>query len=228
MAGYANNSSRTHSDVSRYSSTGKVDGYSVGLYGTWYANNADKTGIYVDTWALYNWFNNQVQGEQLHMEDYKSDGVTASIESGYSFKVGESERTSYWLQPKAQVIWMGVSANDYTETNGTRVKDDTNNNLMTRLGLRAYANGHSQIDDGKDREFQPFVEVNWIHNTENYTVIMNDVKNSQVGAKDIGELKLGIEGKLSNNVSTWANVAQQWGTDSYTDTQGMFGVKYSF
>lgn len=104
----------------------------------------------------------------------------------------------------------------------------TNNNLMTRLGLRAYANGHSQIDDGKDREFQPFVEVNWIHNTENYTVIMNDVKNSQVGAKDIGELKLGIEGKLSNNVSTWANVAQQWGTDSYTDTQGMFGVKYSF
>ncbi|WP_159567707.1 autotransporter outer membrane beta-barrel domain-containing protein [Budvicia diplopodorum] len=228
MAGYAKNSSWTRSNRTHYSSTGQVDGYSVGLYGTWYANHADKTGAYVDTWALYNWFDNEVKGDGLHTEKYQSHGITASVESGYTFKVGQSERTSYWLQPKAQLIWMGVSADDHTENNGTQVKDDTNNNLMTRLGLRAYANGHSQIDDGKDREFQPFVELNWIHNTENYAVAMNGVNNRQSGAKDIGEFKLGIEGKLNNRLSTWANVAQQFGGNRYTDTQGMFGVKYSF
>lgn len=59
-------------------------------------------------------------------------------------------------------------------------------------------------------KFQPFVEVNLIHNTENYRLIMNDVKNSQEGEEDIDELKLGIKSKLSNNVSTWARMAQQW------------------
>ncbi|WP_309297005.1 autotransporter outer membrane beta-barrel domain-containing protein [Leminorella grimontii] len=228
MAGYANNHSNTHSKVTGYRSKGEVDGYSVGLYGTWYANNADKTGLYVDSWALYSWFDNEVKGDGLDTEKYKSRGVTASVESGYSFKLGEGERTSYWLQPKAQVVWMGVSANSHTESNGTRINDDTDGNLMTRLGLRAYAKGHSAIDDGKAREFEPFVELNWLHNTENYTVAMNGENSSQKGAKDIGEAKLGIEGKLNNNFTTWANVAQQVGRDSYSDTQAMLGIKYSF
>jgi type V secretory pathway adhesin AidA len=55
MAGYGNQQSNTESNVSHYRSRGKVTGYSVGLYGTWYANDADKTGTYVDTWAPGSW-----------------------------------------------------------------------------------------------------------------------------------------------------------------------------
>ena len=62
MAGYGNNQSNTRSDVSRYHSRGQVTGYSVGLYGTWYANDEHKTGTYLDSWILYNWFNNKVYG----------------------------------------------------------------------------------------------------------------------------------------------------------------------
>ncbi|MDQ9210999.1 autotransporter outer membrane beta-barrel domain-containing protein, partial [Escherichia marmotae] len=43
MAGYANSKSHTHSNLTGYSSRGQIDGYSVGVYGTWYANEADKT-----------------------------------------------------------------------------------------------------------------------------------------------------------------------------------------
>ena len=50
MAGYGNNQSNTRSDVSRYHSRGQVTGYSVGLYGTWYANDEHKTGTYLDSW----------------------------------------------------------------------------------------------------------------------------------------------------------------------------------
>lgn len=228
MAGYANSQSRTQSSLTGYHSRGQVTGYSVGLYGTWYANDADKSGTYVDTWALYNWFDNKVMGQGQATEKYKSSGITASVEAGYSFKLGESERNSYWLQPKAQVVWMGVQADNHREANGTRVKDNTDGNLMTRLGVKAYINGHNAIDDGKSREFQPFVEANWIHNTQTTSVKMDDVSNDMRGTKNIGELKVGVEGQITPRLNVWSNVAQQVGDKGYSDTRGMLGVKYNF
>ncbi|MFV4767251.1 intestinal colonization autotransporter adhesin MisL [Citrobacter portucalensis] len=228
MAGYANSQNRTQSSLTGYHSRGQVTGYSVGLYGTWYANDADKTGTYVDTWALYNWFDNKVMGQEQAAEKYKSSGITASVEAGYSFKLGESERNSYWLQPKAQVVWMDVQADSHREANGTRVKDNTDGNLMTRLGVKAFINGHNAIDDGKSREFQPFVEANWIHNTQTTSVKMDDVSNDMRGTKNIGELKIGVEGQITPRLNVWSNVAQQVGDKGYSDTRGMLGVKYNF
>lgn len=228
MAGYANSQNRTRSSLTGYHSRGQVTGYSVGLYGTWYANDADKTGTYVDTWALYNWFDNKVMGQEQAAEKYKSSGITASVEAGYSFKLGESERNSYWLQPKAQVVWMDVQADSHREANGTRVKDNTDGNLMTRLGVKAFINGHNAIDDGKSREFQPFIEANWIHNTQTTSVKMDDVSNDMRGTKNIGELKVGVEGQITPRLNVWSNVAQQVGDKGYSDTRGMLGVKYNF
>ncbi|MBA4713533.1 MULTISPECIES: intestinal colonization autotransporter adhesin MisL [Citrobacter] len=228
MAGYANSQNRTQSSLTGYHSRGQVTGYSVGLYGTWYANDADKTGTYVDTWMLYNWFDNKVMGQEQATEKYKSSGITASVEAGYSFKLGENERNSYWLQPKAQVVWMDVQADSHREANGTRVKDDTDGNLMTRLGVKAFINGHNAIDDGKSREFQPFVEANWIHNTQTASVKMDDVSNDMRGTKNIGELKVGVEGQITPRLNVWSNVAQQIGDKGYSDTRGMLGVKYNF
>lgn len=228
MAGYANSQNRTQSSLTGYHSRGQVTGYSVGLYGTWYANDADKTGTYVDTWALYNWFDNKVMGQEQAAEKYKSSGITASVEAGYSFKLGESERNSYWLQPKAQVVWMDVQVDSHREANGTRVKDNTDGNLMTRLGVKAFINGHNAIDDGKSREFQPFVEANWIHNTQTTSVKMDDVSNDMRGTKNIGELKVGVEGQITPRLNVWSNVAQQVGDKGYSDTRGMLGVKYNF
>ncbi|QRG79024.1 autotransporter outer membrane beta-barrel domain-containing protein [Citrobacter sp. R56] len=228
MAGYANQKSKTHSTYTGYASRGHVNGYSAGLYATWYANEADKTGTYLDSWVLYNWFDNTVSGDHLASEKYKSDGITASIEGGYSFLVGESERASYWIQPKAQVIWMDVQADSHRESNGTQVKDKTDGNLMTRLGVRAYLKGHNAIDDGKNLEFQPFVEVNWIHNTHNQSVRMGAIQDEISGTKNIGELKVGVEGQINPRLQVWGNVAQQVGDNSYSDTAAMLGVKYSF
>lgn len=228
MAGYANSQNRTQSSLTGYHSRGQVTGYSVGLYGTWYANDADKTGTYVDTWMLYNWFDNKVMGQEQATEKYKSSGITASVEAGYSFKLGENERNSYWLQPKAQVVWMDVQADSHREANGTRVKDNTDGNLMTRLGVKAFINGHNAIDDGKSREFQPFVEANWIHNTQTTRVKMDDVSNDMRGTKNIGELKVGVEGQITPRLNVWSNVTQQVGDKGYSDTRGMLGVKYNF
>ena len=230
MAGYGNNQSNTRSDVSRYHSRGQVTGYSVGLYGTWYANDEHKTGTYLDSWILYNWFNNKVYGQGLANEKYDSDGITASVEGGYSFLMGERSdgRSTYWLQPKAQLTWMGVKADTHTEANGTRVEGKGDGNLQTRLGMKAFIKGHSAVDEGKEREFQPFVEANWIYNTRSYGVAMNGVTNYQAGTRNIGELKAGVEGQIGRNLHIWGNVAQQIGDKGYSDTQGMLGIKYAF
>ncbi|KNC94184.1 autotransporter outer membrane beta-barrel domain-containing protein [Trabulsiella odontotermitis] len=228
MAGYANSSNRTKSKLNGYASRGEVSGYSIGLYGTWYANEADKTGTYVDTWALYNWFNNKVTGQARPTEEYDSSGLTASVEAGYTFNVGESENFNYWIQPKAQLVWMDVQADDHREKNGTRIKDETDGNLLTRLGVRAQMNSKQPEGVENARGFQPFIEANWIHNTQDQSVRMDDVSVDMRGAKNIGELKIGVEGQITPRLTMWGNVAQQVGEKSYSNTQGMLGVKYSF
>lgn len=226
MGGYANSRSRSESGLTGYTSRGQIDGYSTGLYGTWYANEADKTGTYVDSWVLYNWFDNTVSGQGQATENYKSRGVTASVEAGYSLKLAESKRDSYWIQPKIQMVWMDVQADDHREANGTEVKDDTGGNLMTRLGLRGYINGHNALDDNNGRTFQPFVEMNWIHNTRDTRVTMNGVQNEMRGTRNVGELKAGVEGQITPRLNLWGNVAQQVGDQGYSDTQGTLGIKY--
>ncbi|WP_369345816.1 autotransporter outer membrane beta-barrel domain-containing protein [Citrobacter rodentium] len=233
MGGYANEHSNTRSNRAGYGSEGRVSGYSAGLYGTWYQNDMDKTGMYVDSWVQYNWFDNSVTADRRERDEYKSKGLTASLEAGYTIKAGEfwgSQGTlnAWYIQPQAQVTWMGVKANAHTRHDGTRIETQGDGNIQTRLGVRTYLNSHHKMDDGKQREFQPFVEVNWIHNTEAFGVKMDDTKVSRDGARNLGEIRTGVEGKLNDRLSVWGNVGVQVGDNGYSDTQGMLGVKYSW
>ncbi|CNH92257.1 autotransporter protein [Yersinia pekkanenii] len=230
MAGYANSSSSSVAQGTGYRSTGSVDGYSVGMYGTWFADGQENTGAYVDSWLQYSWFNNQVNGQDLAAEKYDSKGFTASIESGYTFKVGENtmKNATYFIQPKAQVTWMGVKADDHKEANGTHISGEGDGNIQTRLGVKAFMSGYSEQDKGKDRVFQPFVETNWIHNTKDFGTTLDNVTVKQDGAANIAELKVGVEGQLNKKVNLWGNVGQQLGDKGYSDTAVVLGVKYNF
>lgn len=75
MGGYANEHSNTRNERVGYRSDGRIDGYSVGMYGTWYQNDADKVGAYVDSWVLYNWFNNTVESDHRQGDSYRSRGL---------------------------------------------------------------------------------------------------------------------------------------------------------
>lgn len=227
MAGYGYARGHTDAQYSAYKSKNRVDGYSLGVYGTWYANQQDKSGLYVDSWIQHALFNNSVQGDGLSEEKYHSKGWSASIEAGYSFNLSQSDSVSYWLQPKAQVTWMGVHADKHYEANGTRVTGN-GDNLSTRLGLRAYRQAQSKVDAQTGRTLQPFVEINWLHNTKNFGVTMNDVSDYQTGTRNIGEAKVGIESNFNNRLNVWGSVAQQVGDKGYRDSQASIGVKYSF
>lgn len=231
MAGYAKQNSRSKNSKSHYRADGTIDGYSVGIYGTWFGNAVDKTGAYVDTWVNYSWFDNEVRPQELETTRYKSQGLTASAETGYTFKVGQNSDRSinYFLQPKAQLIWMNVHSDNFTENQGgssTSISFENKANWQMRLGVRAYLNNTGQ--DKESGKFEPFVEANWIHNTRNYGVSFNNDYSAINGGKNTGELKLGIESKLSDKFYMWGNVSHQMGTSNYKDSQAMVGIKYTF
>lgn len=226
MAGYGNAQSNTDSKVTGHRSKGQVNGYSVGLYSTWYQNAATQTGMYLDSWAQYSWFNNSVKGDDLPQESYKSKGVSASVESGYRWKVGEdSAKNSYFIEPNAQFVWSNIKADDLTESNGTQVSSQGSGNLQSRVGVRASMTTHSEKQQAS---FQPYIEANWISNTQNAGATLNDVSIEQRGGKNIAEVRAGVDGKVSERVNLWGNIGQQMGSESYRDSSAMVGVKVSF
>lgn len=233
MAGYGNNQSHTRSSVTGYSSRGQTNGYSLGLYGTWYANDANKTGLYLDSWVQYSWFKNTVRGDDIAGEKYDSKGLSASLESGYTWRVGEfygskQSLNTMYIQPKAQVVWMGVKADDHTDSNGTYITSDGDGNIQTRIGTRLFLKGHNKLDEGQAREFEPFVEANWLYNTRSFSTSLNGLRINQEGARNIGELKTGVEGQLTRNLTAWGNIGQQIGDKGYNNTEAVLGIKYSW
>ncbi|EJO9060619.1 autotransporter outer membrane beta-barrel domain-containing protein [Escherichia coli] len=64
---------------------------------------------------------------------------------------------------------------------------------------------------------------------ENATMRMASVRTvGREGARNLGEVRTGVEAKVNNNLSLWGNVGVQLGDKGYSDTQGMLGVKYSW
>lgn len=225
MAGYGDSKSTTDNRIK-----GHVNGYSTGIYGVWQSNEPDSPNMYMDGWVRYSWFNNTVTTGDLPEEKYKSSGLTASFEIGYLYEVAENNKKNWrwFIQPQAQVIAMEVKDDEHTQANGTLVMNSKNHYTQFRLGVRAFANGYSDLDYRQDRVFQPFVEINWLHNNNEFSNSLDDVIVKQTGTKNIAELKVGVEGQISKQFNLWGNISQQVGSQSYSDTSAMLGMKYLF
>ena len=228
MLGYGKSDSESGNSRSGYNSQGTVDGYSGGVYATWYQDAKTLNGLYVDSWVQYSMLNAEVHGDQLSGESYDMNGLSASVESGYRIPVYQSENGHVFVTPQAQVIWSGIKADDHTEANGTRVLSDGENNVQTRLGVKLSRDGVSDADKGTDKLFTVYAEANWLHNTEQAGATMDGVTSKQAGNTNVGELKLGAEGQLNKHVNLWTNVAQQMGDKGYSDTALTIGFKYKF
>lgn len=107
-------------------------------------------------------------------------------------------------------------------------QDNGTGNLQSRLGMRLYLRGHRTEDDGKGREFKPYIEANWLHNTRDFGVRMGDSLMTQDGARNIAQAKLGVQGQISPSLNMWGGTAVQVGDSGYHDTSVMLGVKYAF
>ncbi|EFQ3064179.1 autotransporter adhesin AIDA-I [Escherichia coli] len=233
MGGYANAKGKTINHTSKKGARNTLDGYSAGLYGTWYQNGANATGLFAETWMQYNWFNASVKGDGLEEEKYNLNGLTASVGGGYNLNVHtwtspEGIKGEFWLQPHLQAVWMGVTPDTHQEDNGTVVQGTGKNNLQTKAGIRASWKVKSSLDKDTGREFRPYIEANWLHNTHEFGVKMSGDNQLLSGSRNQGEIKTGIEGVITQNLSVNGGVAYQAGGHGSNTISGALGIKYSF
>lgn len=111
-----------------------------------------------------------------------------------------------------------------TEQNGTQI-ENKNNNLISRVGIRGWVTESKQPGES---DLRPYVELNWLHNSDPYRVSLNQLKVQQNSGRNLAEIKTGVEGKVSDNLQLNGSVALQQGRYHYQDASLMLGAKYRF
>ncbi len=223
MSAYGHGDIRGKSRITGDRANGEVDGYSVGMYGTWLGNTELRTGPYVDTWAQYARYRNQVAGKALPGETYDSHGWTVSLESGYAFNVHEDEHRRWLLEPQVQIAWNAFSQNGHKEHNGTRVDGGDADGLISRLGGRFYTQ-----DKSSPNARQAFIELNWWYNATNNSLTFNDQRLRDGTPKERFEVKSGLQGEIARGWQMWGHVGMQAGNHHYSRIEGMVSVKHLF
>ena len=203
-------------------SKGKIDGFALGVYGTFYTGADADDGFYTDTWLQYGRYDNRITGEDPELK-FRSHGFTFSVETGYSFKLaktGAQKETDFIIQPQAQLIVTDLKNNSVSDTHGYKFKQLGKNNATVRLGARFMVK--------QDTKLTAFVEGNWLHNTKKAGVQMGTEGVYMSGGKNTGEIRVGAEGSLSRNLKGWVSGSFRAGQSGYHTESAQVGLKLLF
>ncbi|WP_246273039.1 autotransporter outer membrane beta-barrel domain-containing protein [Yersinia kristensenii] len=245
-AGLGKSTNHSHSTSSHHQAQGSVDGYNLGLYSIWYADNQTRLGPYIDLLTQYGWFNNQVKAPNVTTAaHYKSYLFTGALETGYKIQLLETADTKLSIQPRAKVLWQRTSGLLHKEPNAILINVEENNTVTTKLGIRTVLEFDiDTLSSAKNLQISPSFEANWIHSRANQGVQLSrayatpqrvqdklelaSVNVSPQGNNNIADLKLGIEANIDSNLRLWTYLGHQFGGHNYSDTQATVGMNYHF
>ncbi len=227
MGGYGDARSRSLSTMmlpggvtAKTRAHGKVSGYSVGVYGTAYQNDATRLGAYADSWLQLGRYRNQIDSE-VGSARYRSTVLSASVEAGYAvapFAAG-SALGAIVLEPHAQFVYSRYGAQDAT-LQDTRMRPGNANTWNSRIGVRVYPQAAAAP------VVRPFLEANWLHNFGNPSVQMGPNTLDAAPSRNSLELKLGAEGRIGRAVRISGHVFSQAGSGDQGGYGGMLNVGY--
>lgn len=209
MGGY----SKSDLDIGRGTS-GQVDSYYVGAYGTWLSEG----GYYLDGVVKLNQLHNE---SKVAMSDgtkakgnYSSKALGGSLEVGKHIKLGDE----YFVEPFAQVSSVWIDGSSYTLDNGMQARTNQTQSMLGKVGStlgRSFA-----LKDGG--VVKPYARVALAHEFSR----SNDVSvNGQRFDNDLfgsrAELGAGVSVSLSERLQVHADfdymkgehVEQPWGAN---------------
>lgn len=228
-AGFGRATSDSHAIESNRYARGTVEGYNLGLYHLWYANNDTQLGLYIDLLAQYSFFKNQVRTQGVGaFTNYKSYLFTTALETGYKVQLFEKEQARLFVQPNAKVSWQRASGLQHHKATDAQVTIEESNFVATKLGIRTALEFDVDTLSAKALQVSPSFEANWMHDNGNKGAWLSHTYVAPQGNRNIAELKLGIEGKINSNLQLWTHVGQQFGHDKYSETRATIGGNYHF
>lgn len=203
--------------------TGKVNGYNIGVYGTWFTNAEQNQGLYVDGWLQHGWFNNKVSETSTDVK-YNSRNLAASVEVGYGINLTQIGTHQLILEPQAQLIYAHFKGNDVTKE-GTTIKHKNGSKAIARIGARVSLNGQPMVEQ---RTLLPFVELNlWNGRGSNTMSFGNDEVKTDTPTSRV-EAKVGVQGSIGKNWQILGTLGGTWGKDKYQSYAGTIGVKHTW
>jgi outer membrane autotransporter protein len=209
MGGY----SKSDLDLSRGSS-GEVDSYYVGAYGTWLSEE----GYYLDGVLKLNKFHNAskvaMSDGKKAKGDYSNTAVGGSVEFGKHIKLPDD----YFIEPYAQLSSVWIGGDSYTLDNGLQANTSQTQSVLGKVG--ATVGRQFALKDGG--VVQPYVRVAGAHEfSRSNDVKVNDQRfdNDLFGSR--AELGAGVSVSLSERLQVHADfdymkgehVEQPWGAN---------------
>lgn len=219
-AGYGHSSIDNDSNTSSSSGSGKVTGYHIGAYAS--LLTPEDSGPFVDVWGYYAWYDNKLSGTGYNNSEtkYDSNGFALSAEAGYAIPLWQQASGTNWIaEPHAQIIYSDIDADDFTDHTGTKFSGNKASGIQTRIGARLYG----QLPENRNG-VTPFVEVNWLHNAMDNKVDLQGKQLSSDVGENVGEVKIGLQGQITNRVGIWGHLGAQKGSESYKRYEGQVGL----
>jgi len=217
-ASVANRSNQTGS-----SAHGSVKGHNIGLYATWAPD--EYLGPYVDVWACYAWFNNRLSGPaQTHTVQYRSRAISLSAEAGHSFILQQyQDGSALLMQPHGQFSFTQMNSDGVLDSHNTHYTDGLSSGMKARTGVKVA----KSLPSGAFG-LAPYAEFNWLVNDVNHSIKMNSQKMTTEIGKNVAEVKVGIQGKTSSNVSIWGHIGTQRGSQRFVNSELQVGLGITF
>ncbi|MDY0389296.1 MAG: autotransporter outer membrane beta-barrel domain-containing protein [Desulfobulbus oligotrophicus] len=228
--GFASGRNEVKSKISGTKTSGEVKGYQLGIYGSWLPQDEVKKGLFADLWAHYAWFDNALYGVGMKHDrvDYSSRGYAVSAEIGYGLPLYDfSDSSKLVLEPHGQIIYQSMKTNNFIDVHDSSYTNGKAIGIRTRLGARLYA--ERPAGENGLKGLSPFIEANWLYNGVRPEVKLADTVTlkSDYG-KNIAELKLGVQGQLSDKVDIWSHIGYQDGSNNYKQTEFQVGLSYKW
>lgn len=205
--------SKSDLDISR-GTTGEVDSYYVGAYGTWLSDE----GYYLDAVLKLNKFHNEskvaMSDNSKAKGDYKNTGVGGSVEFGKHIKLADD----YFVEPYAQMAAVVVQGDSYTLDNGLEANNSRTQSVLGKVGSSV---GRTiTLKDGG--VLQPYLKAAVAHEfARSNKVEVNDTRfnNDLFGSR--AEIGAGVSVLLSSRLQVHADfdymkgdhVEQPWGAN---------------
>lgn len=145
-----------------------------------------------------------------------------SVETGYGHPFTQDNYYHYIVEPQAQLAYVMTDMDSYTsKVDGLHVSGK-NDGFISRLGTRIYT---------KDKELrgytlEPYVEANWIHNTNQVEQKFDGNKFKIATPKNKYEVKAGLQSAISQKFQVWGDFGYAFGKHNFDEKSLTLGARY--